>query len=397
MGLPKSWMVYNGKSQSKLDDDHGYPLLWKPSYCFFFWISDSTGTAVFLSSSDIQKLRVFYLSLGIYMDVLYYMDLYGNENKNRQVACCCWTSFLVTMQMIYHTAMGTPLKVSVGIVWFLFRMMEHRERHKMLPDGGHVKFTNYWEQQRINKPNDYINQNRYLKVIDDWEGTWRSWYNRMIGRKWRHISAKMKNMNNYRQSYYGNPLDLKDPKASRFPHREERKMPYIAWLCWGSKTSKANLLILWASTNKMWKNHRHPQIQEENPPSGKHQITSTPNGPRIIGITHKEWGKSHQTHDEMHVAAFSERAFTNPWRSHGWWATGDSTHSMEIEMVCSLRKWSCFFPTKSDWWFEPLWKNLVNWDDYFQYMGKKHLPNHQPEIYRRLQTGDHDGEGAYPR
>ena len=25
--------------------------------------------------------------------------------------------------------------------------------------------------------------------------------------------------------------------------------------------------------------------------------------------------------------------------------------------------------TKSGWWFEPLWKILVNWDDYSQYMG----------------------------
>ena len=25
---------------------------------------------------------------------------------------------------------------------------------------------------------------------------------------------------------------------------------------------------------------------------------------------------------------------------------------------------------KSGWWFEPLWKILVNWDDYSQYMGK---------------------------
>ena len=27
-------------------------------------------------------------------------------------------------------------------------------------------------------------------------------------------------------------------------------------------------------------------------------------------------------------------------------------------------------PTFSGWWFEPLWKILVNWDDYSQYMGK---------------------------
>ena len=34
------------------------------------------------------------------------------------------------------------------------------------------------------------------------------------------------------------------------------------------------------------------------------------------------------------------------------------------------------------WWFEPLWKILVNWDDYSQYVGKiKNVPNRQPDIY----------------
>ena len=26
---------------------------------------------------------------------------------------------------------------------------------------------------------------------------------------------------------------------------------------------------------------------------------------------------------------------------------------------------------ESGWWFQPLWKILVSWDDYSQYMGKK--------------------------
>ena len=32
-------------------------------------------------------------------------------------------------------------------------------------------------------------------------------------------------------------------------------------------------------------------------------------------------------------------------------------------------------PTRTGWWFEPLWKILVNWDDYSQYMGKYKEPN----------------------
>ena len=36
----------------------------------------------------------------------------------------------------------------------------------------------------------------------------------------------------------------------------------------------------------------------------------------------------------------------------------------------------------SGWWFEPLWKISVNWDDYSQYMeNRKWQPNHQPDIH----------------
>ena len=36
--------------------------------------------------------------------------------------------------------------------------------------------------------------------------------------------------------------------------------------------------------------------------------------------------------------------------------------------------------TISGWWFQPLWKILVTWDEYSQYMEKQHVPNHQPDI-----------------
>ena len=32
--------------------------------------------------------------------------------------------------------------------------------------------------------------------------------------------------------------------------------------------------------------------------------------------------------------------------------------------------WRNFLQSFTGWWFEPLWKILVNWDDYSQYMGK---------------------------
>ena len=47
------------------------------------------------------------------------------------------------------------------------------------------------------------------------------------------------------------------------------------------------------------------------------------------------------------------------------------------------------------WWFQPLWKILVNWDDYSQLNGKiKNVPNHQPDylwvsvVFRSWWTSD---------
>ena len=44
----------------------------------------------------------------------------------------------------------------------------------------------------------------------------------------------------------------------------------------------------------------------------------------------------------------------------------------------------------SGWWFQPLWKILVSWDNYSQYMGKqKNGPNHQPvydSIYEHVKV-----------
>ena len=33
---------------------------------------------------------------------------------------------------------------------------------------------------------------------------------------------------------------------------------------------------------------------------------------------------------------------------------------------------------QAGWWFEPLWKILVNWDDYSQYMGKQKMATKPP-------------------
>ena len=44
------------------------------------------------------------------------------------------------------------------------------------------------------------------------------------------------------------------------------------------------------------------------------------------------------------------------------------------------RNWQCEV-TIPGWWFQPLWKILVNWDDYPIYGKIKNVPNHQPVYY----------------
>ena len=63
------------------------------------------------------------------------------------------------------------------------------------------------------------------------------------------------------------------------------------------------------------------------------------------------------------------------------WAKFDSGHIMSYQ-----RHSAQIIPYKTGWWFQPLRKILFNWDDYSQYMGKKNVPNHQPEKHKMAQT-----------
>ena len=99
-------------------------------------------------------------------------------------------------------------------------------------------------------------------------------------------------------------------------------------------------------------------------------------------------------------------AILDPWdtkedRGQPW----TSDHSNEVIDLVRLT-------SKSGWWFQPLWKIWVSWDDYSQYMEshKIHVPNHQSEMVLRngpnflrlhdswisanLQNGDLKGFGS---
>ena len=43
--------------------------------------------------------------------------------------------------------------------------------------------------------------------------------------------------------------------------------------------------------------------------------------------------------------------------------------------------YKCTYKCITGWWFQPIWKILVSWDDYSQYM-EKNVPNHQPDNMR---------------
>ena len=49
----------------------------------------------------------------------------------------------------------------------------------------------------------------------------------------------------------------------------------------------------------------------------------------------------------------------------------------------------------SGWWFQPLWKILVNWDDEIPsiWKNKFHVPNHQPGIVTSYQMNPNDSNG----
>ena len=51
------------------------------------------------------------------------------------------------------------------------------------------------------------------------------------------------------------------------------------------------------------------------------------------------------------------------------WSSFIISYPYYIRVCWWLRNPASLGTTWSGWWFEPLWKILVNWDDYSQYMG----------------------------
>ena len=84
------------------------------------------------------------------------------------------------------------------------------------------------------------------------------------------------------------------------------------------------------------------------------------------------------------------------WWNH-WWLRFHG-EKLEINVDSLGMEWNKWW-WSSGWWFQPIWKILVTWDDYSQSMGKKsHVPNHQPVmIFHRPQRDFHVGKaGCYP-
>ena len=54
----------------------------------------------------------------------------------------------------------------------------------------------------------------------------------------------------------------------------------------------------------------------------------------------------------------------------GWWHDRFIyVHMLYINQICNISiKWHIRLCVYTGWWFEPLWKILVSWDDYSQYM-----------------------------
>ena len=76
-------------------------------------------------------------------------------------------------------------------------------------------------------------------------------------------------------------------------------------------------------------------------------------------------------------------------RSLGIWVSPPGRQNGTNSHVDQVEKFGCFgspafIPNTEKTWLvvePPLWKILVKWDYCFQYTGKKHVPNHQPETY----------------
>ena len=66
-------------------------------------------------------------------------------------------------------------------------------------------------------------------------------------------------------------------------------------------------------------------------------------------------------------------ASTNDLEDQIWCAKQQPSTSYDTNSCCCCCRTALVFSMSSGWWFQSLWKILVNWDGYSQYMGKSKM------------------------
>ena len=105
-----------------------------------------------------------------------------------------------------------------------------------------------------------------------------------------------------------------------------------------------------------------------------HGISINSHEPAIVQQVVHRWVSN--SGERLRCTLVQQPAFAARWRCGAWlyqlgWVKDKPTEFSSWPP----RKTICL----SCWWFQSLWKILVSWDDYSQYM--ENVPNHQPVIY----------------
>ena len=59
---------------------------------------------------------------------------------------------------------------------------------------------------------------------------------------------------------------------------------------------------------------------------------------------------------------------------------------LSLSLSIAFRPYAITSYMITGWWFQPLWKRFVNWDDDIPniWKNKSHVPNHQPDYYAKI-------------
>ena len=109
------------------------------------------------------------------------------------------------------------------------------------------------------------------------------------------------------------------------------------------------------------------------------KISTSSNTSKLLGQTISKLKAIEGGHRLRQILTAFSRSSKRVWPNS--WCTKKYSQVRGLNLAETFSHKNLWFFLATGWWFQPLWRILISWYYYSQYMEQKYVPNHQPGYY----------------